>query len=108
MDHGEWFNPASSQNSYWQLPCEKGQGFEFLGYRFKAGHRYASKKRFLALRDKIGKKTKRTCGTSVEQVIAELNPSLTGWFGYFKYAHSTTFRDVDGFVRRRLRAVLHE
>ena len=87
---------------------EKGQGFEFLGYRFEAGYRYVRMKSLLALRDKIRQKTKRTCGKSVEQIIAEINPSLIGWFGYFKHAHSTTFRDVDGFVRRRLRAVLRK
>ena len=87
---------------------EKGQGFEFLGYLFEAGHRYVRKKSLMALRDKIRQKTRRTRGVSVEQIIAELNPSLKGWFGYFKHAHSTTFRDVDGFVRRRLRAVLRK
>ena len=86
----------------------KGQGFEFLGYLFEAGHRYARKKRLLALRDKIRQKTKRTCGVSVEHIIEELNPSLKGWFGYFKHARSSTFRGVDGFVRRRLRAVLRK
>jgi RNA-directed DNA polymerase len=87
---------------------EKGQGFEFLGYLFESGHRYVRKKSLLALRDKIRQKTRRTRGVSVEQIIAELNPSLIGWFGYFKHARSTTFRGVDGFVRRRLRAVLRK
>jgi len=45
---------------------------------------------------------------SVEHIIEELNPSLKGWFGYFKHARSSTFRGVDGFVRRRLRAVLRK
>jgi len=31
-----------------------------------------------------------------------------GWFGYFQYAHRSTFRDVDGFARRRLRAILRK
>jgi RNA-directed DNA polymerase len=31
---------------------------------------------------------------------------LGGWFGYFKHAYRTQFPDVDGFVRRRLRAIL--
>ncbi len=87
---------------------EKGQGFEFLGYLFEAGHRYVRKKSLMALRDRIRQKTKRTCGMSVEQIVEELNPSLIGWFGYFKHARSTTFRGVDGFVRRRLRAVLRK
>jgi RNA-directed DNA polymerase len=87
---------------------EKGQGFEFLGYLFEAGHRYVRKKSLMALRDRIRQKTKRTCGMSVEQIVEELNPSLIGWFGYFKHARSTTFKGVDGFVRRRLRAVLRK
>ncbi len=86
----------------------KGQGFEFLGYLFEAGHRYVRKKSLLAFRDRIREKTKRSRGVSVEQIIGELNPSIIGWFGYFKHARSTTFRGVDGFVRRRLRAVLRK
>jgi RNA-directed DNA polymerase len=84
---------------------EKDQGFEFLGYLFEAGHRYVRKKSLMALRDKIRQKTKRTRGISVEQIIGELNSNLRGWFGYFKHARSSTFRGVDGFVRRRLRAM---
>lgn len=87
---------------------EKGNGFEFLGYRFEAGHRAVRKKSLMALRDKVRSKTKRTCGQSLDSVIRDLNPILRGWFGYFKHARKTTFRDVDGFVRRRLRAVLRK
>jgi RNA-directed DNA polymerase len=87
---------------------EKDQGFEFLGYRFEAGNRCVRKKSLMALRDKIRQRTRRTRGVSVEQILGELNPSLKGWFGYFKHARSSTFRGVDGFVRRRLRAVLRK
>ena len=31
---------------------------------------------------------------------------LESWFGYFKHADQLVFKSVDGFVRRRLRAVL--
>ena len=87
---------------------EKGQGFEFLGYRFEAGIRSVRKKSLMALRDKIRQKTKRTCGKSLGSVIKDLNPTLRGWFEYFKHARRTTFRDIDGFVRRRLRAILRK
>ena len=87
---------------------EKGQGFEFLGYRFEAGRRWVRPKSRKALRDKIRKKTGRTRSGSLETIIKELNPILRGWFAYFKQAHRTTFRDVDGFVRRRLRAILRK
>jgi group II intron maturase len=33
---------------------------------------------------------------------------LRGWLGYFKHAHSSTFRKLDGFIRRRLRALLRK
>ena len=38
--------------------------------------------------------------------VGDLNPVLRGWFGYFKQAHYTTFSDIDGFIRRRLRSML--
>src|ERR1039457_1005146 len=85
---------------------EVGQGFEFLGYRFEAGERCVRKKSLMSLRDKIRAKTKRNVGHSIEYVIASLNPTLRGWYGYFKHAHRFTFSTIDGFVRRRLRAVL--
>lgn len=44
----------------------------------------------------------------MESVIKNLNPTLIGWFGYFKHAHKGTFKDIDGFVRRRLRAILRK
>ena len=55
----------------------------FLGYLFEAGHRYVRKNSFLAFRERIRQKTKRSRGVSVEQIIGEINPSLIGWFGYF-------------------------
>ncbi len=86
----------------------KGQGFDFLGYRFEAGRRWVRSKSRKALRDKIRLLTGRTRSGNLESIIAELTPILRGWFGYFKHAHRSTFRDVDGFVRRRLRAILRK
>lgn len=83
-----------------------GQGFEFLGYRFEAGKPWVRKKSLMSLRDKIRAKTKRNEGNSIDYVIASLNPTLRGWYGYFQHAHRFTFSTIDGFVRRRLRAML--
>ena len=87
---------------------EPGQGFEFLGYRFEAGRRWVRRKSIRALRDRIRAKTSRTRGDSLRHMIADLNPLLKGWFGYFKHAHPMTFSGMDGFTRRRLRAVLRK
>src|SRR5215468_10543415 len=51
-------------------------------------------------------RTKRTRGDSLAKIVADLNPTLRGWFNYFKHAHPVTFKWMDGFVRRRLRAIL--
>ncbi len=87
---------------------QPGQGFEFLGYRFEAGRRRVRKKSLARLKDSIREQTARTRGDSLARIVADLNPRLRGWFGYFKHAHRSTFADVDGFVRRRLRAILRK
>jgi RNA-directed DNA polymerase len=83
----------------------KGQGFEFLGYRFETGKRFVRSKSMGALKDKIRKKTKRSCGDSMECIVKDLNPMLRGWFNYFKHANKWTFSGLDGFIRRRLRSL---
>ena len=85
-----------------------GEGFEFLGYRFEAGRRQVRKKSLMALRDAVRARTPRNRGGSLESVIASLNPVLKGWYAYFKQAHRYTFSSLDGFIRRRLRAMLRK
>jgi RNA-directed DNA polymerase len=87
---------------------QPGQGFEFLGYRFEAGQRWVRKKSLTRFKDSIRAKTKRTRGDSLARIVNDLNPMLRGWFGYFKHAHRFTFATMDGFVRRRLRALLRK
>jgi RNA-directed DNA polymerase len=86
----------------------QGQGFEFLGYRFEAGKRWVRKKSLQALKDKIREKTRRKRGESLRAIIADLTPMIRGWYGYFKHANRRTFGALDGFVRRRLRAILRK
>ena len=87
---------------------QAGQGFDFLGYHFELGRRWARKKSYQALQDRIRTRTKRTRGEDLAKIIADLNPTLRGWFNYFKHAHPNTCRWMDSFVRRRLRAVLRK
>jgi RNA-directed DNA polymerase len=87
---------------------QPGQGFEFLGYRFEAGRRLVRKKSLRAFKDKVRTRTIRSRGDSLERIIADLNPMLRGWFGYFKHATPALYGVLDGFVRRRLRAILRK
>jgi len=87
----------------------EGQGFDFLGYRFEVGTRWIRKKSIQKFRDTIRKKTKRTCGKSIEYAIKSVNRSLKGWYNYFKHVNKWGDKSLDtfdSFVRRRLRAVL--
>ena len=104
-ENGLKLHPDKTHLGDWRQP---GEGFDFLGYRFEAGQRFVRRKSLTRLKDRIREKTKRTCGQSLACVIANLNPMLRGWFGYFKHAHHYTFTSVDGLVRRRLRAILRK
>jgi len=87
---------------------QPGEGFDFLGYRFEAGRRWVRKKSLARFKDSIRAKTLRTRGESLTRIVADLNPVLRGWFGYFKHAHPNTFRTLDKLTRRRLRALLRK
>jgi RNA-directed DNA polymerase len=86
----------------------RGQGFEFLGYRFEAGKRWVRKKSVQGFKDKVREKTKRSRGESLRTIIEDLNTTIRGWWGYFKHANRYTFPPLDGFIRRRLRAILRK
>lgn len=86
----------------------EGEGFEFLGYRFESGNRWIRNKSLMSLKDKIRNHTRRTFGQSIKSSIENLNPILKGWFAYFKHANRRYFGSLDGFIRRRLRAILRK
>jgi len=92
----------------WENCLIEGQGFEFLGYRFEAGRKQVRKKSLDKMKDKVRKITRRSNGHSLTEIIAKLNRSLRGWFVYFKHAHHWTFERLDGWIRRRLRAILRK
>jgi len=82
------------------------EGFEFLGYRFIKHRRFPRPKSLAKLKDTIRSKTKRNNGQSLQAIIADLNRTLRGWYEYFKHSWKTTFPDLDGWVRMRLRSIL--
>jgi RNA-directed DNA polymerase len=87
---------------------KKRNGFEFLGYRFERGRRHVRKKSLGKLKETLREKTRRTRGQSLAVVVADLNRTLKGWFGYFKHAHPGIFVTLDQMIRRRLRAMLRK
>jgi RNA-directed DNA polymerase len=84
----------------------KEDAFEFLGYRFAKGKRFPRAKSLTKLKDTIRAKTKRNSGKCLRAIIGSLNPTLRGWFEYFKHSYKTTFTPLDGWIRMRLRSIL--
>jgi RNA-directed DNA polymerase len=96
-----------------QVVDVRGEGFEFLGYRFavsKKGKliRVPRTKSLMKLRDAIRAKTKRTNGHSLGVIIQSVNRTLIGWFGYFQHSLRSALVSVDGWVRMRLRSLLRK
>jgi RNA-directed DNA polymerase len=83
-------------------------GFDFLGYHFEQGKRWPRTKSLHKLKDTVRRHTRRTRGVSLAVIVAELNPVLRGWFGYFQHSHPTTFAGIDKWVRMRLRSLLRK
>jgi RNA-directed DNA polymerase len=50
--------------------------------------------------------TRRHRGVSLERMIAELNPLLRGWAGYFGFSQWAELGSLDGWIRRRLRCAV--
>jgi hypothetical protein len=87
--------------------------FDFLGYRFKRSRRgrlmrLVRPKSLRKLRETIKPKTRRNNGKSMEAIVADLNRTLKGWFGYFKHVHPSELGEIDQWLRMRLRSILRK
>lgn len=91
-----------------QLVNANTEGFDFLGYHFRGTKHWARKKSLQKLRTTLKPMTKRTNGQSLQCVITKINQTLRGWFVYFQHSNQATFREVDQWVRQRLRGILRK
>lgn len=86
---------------------QKG-GFDFLGYHFERGMRWPRKKSINKFREAIRRRTKRANGNSLNEIVAEINPVIRGWFEYFKHSIENELEKLDGWIRMRLRSILRK
>lgn len=91
-----------------RIVSAQSDGFDFLGWHFRGGKKWPRKKSLEKLRDKMRPLTQRTNGRSLNEIIAKANPILRGWHGYFRESHPTGLSSPDGWLRRRLRAMLRK
>jgi RNA-directed DNA polymerase len=81
----------------------------FLGFtlREKPGFpRAVAPKALTRFKQRMRELTGRHRGVTLERMIAELNPVLRGWAGYFCLSEGHELSDLDGWIRRRLRCML--
>ena len=83
---------------------------QFLGFRLTTGEqpkRGIAPKARARFKQRVRELTGRTRGRSLQQMIDDLAPYLTGWRGYFGFCETPTVLErLDGWTRRRLRAVV--
>jgi len=84
------------------------EGFDFLGWHFRGGKKWPRQKSLQKLQEKLRPLTRRKQGRSQSEIIAKVNPILRGWYGYFRESHRTGLSGPDGWLRRRLRALLRK
>jgi len=80
---------------------------KFLGFTFTGNgqpKRLIAPKALARFKQKVRELTRRTRGISVQAMVKQLATYLRGWRGYFGFCQTpSTFRDLDSWVRRRLR-----
>jgi len=84
---------------------QKG-GFDFLGYHFERGYRWPRKKSLDKFKETIREKTSRAKPGSLQDIIADVNRTVAGWFEYFQHSIRNPFEPLDAWVRQRLRRIL--
>jgi RNA-directed DNA polymerase len=83
---------------------QKG-GFDFLGYHFERGHRWPREKTLQKFKETIRQKTSQLRPGAMAEIVAEINPMLRGWMGYFKHSVANVFPRLDKWIRGRLRTI---
>lgn len=84
---------------------------KFLGYSFWVGadrevKRKVARKALETMKHRVRALTGRSQGRSLDSVIGKLRSYLLGWKTYFHLADTPgVFRELDGWIRRRLRSL---
>src|SRR5436190_13723870 len=80
----------------------------FLGFTVRNEpefRRCIAEKAVTRFKDRVRELTRRHRGVSLEKMIADLNPFVRGWAGYFGFSQWHELPSLDGWIRRRLRCV---
>ena len=96
--------PINAEKSAVARPWQRS----FLGFTVKddpLSRRCIATKAVARFKHRVRELTRRHRGVSLARMIADLNPFVRGWAGYFGFSQSREFPSLDGWIRRRLRCV---
>jgi RNA-directed DNA polymerase len=80
---------------------------QFLGHRLgRGGSLGIGRKSLKRAKDRLRETTRRNRGVSLGRMIAQINRFTVGWVTYYRDAGCrTVLREIDGWLRRKLRCV---
>ena len=84
---------------------------KFLGFSFwvapgKTVRIRVADKALGAMKERVRRLTRRICGQNLGKIVQDLRAYLLGWKGYFRLADTPkVFRELDEWIRHRLRAI---
>src|SRR6516165_3144325 len=96
--------PINAEKSAVARPWQRS----FLGFTVKddpLSRRCIATKAVARFKHRVRELTRRHRGVSLARMIADLNPFVRGWAGYFGFSQSREFPSLDGWIRRRRRGV---
>jgi RNA-directed DNA polymerase len=102
-DHGLTLHPEKTH-----IVDARERSFSFLGYSFRGKLRFPREKSHRKFIESLREMIPRKSGESLNLMIQRINRSTRGWFNYFRHCHWSIYRDYDGFIRRRMRALLQK
>lgn len=103
-DNGLTLHPTKTR-----IVDSRTESFAFLGYEFRGHKHWPRKKSIQKLKTAIRPKTGRSNGNSLKCIITNVNQTLVGWYHYFEHnSYRHVFRDLDGWIRMRLRSLLRK
>jgi RNA-directed DNA polymerase len=86
-----------------------GKKSNFLGFVISKRYLSISPATIKKFKNRVRDLTPIRGGRSIESVINDLAPVIRGWGNYFKIAAcKSTFRSLDSWIRRRIRALLYK
>ncbi len=83
---------------------------KFLGFSFTGGREprvRIAQAALIRFKERVRELTRRTRAVGLERMVKELSAYLKGWHGYYGYCQTpSVLRDLDSWIRRRLRSVV--